>query len=293
MSAESTSSSSSTTEVFIAHLIAHISQHNTAHLQQQAQAEQQHSPESMDGITDPTFSSAKSKSSQVPPPTTNVTRFDARTIPQITVPTYIQRIMKYAPCQTDVLILVLIYLTRFKIQINAWNVHRILVTAYMVACKYSSDTFFTNLHYAKVGGLPTSELNKLEMEFLSALDFNLGVTPAELHAAYESLIRHVKSNSNVLLHVVGCDEELERLHEQAEYYAVDVTKGSSMSPPTPPDSPDTFVEPAAIPKATKLAFLSRPAGFNSPATAALLNKMACRATEPKGWKNTNTVVSRS
>lgn len=36
---------------------------------------------------------------------------------------------------------------------------------------------FNNAYYAKVGGVSTAELNRLEMKFLFALEFKLNVTP--------------------------------------------------------------------------------------------------------------------
>lgn len=36
--------------------------------------------------------------------------------------------------------------------------------------------FFNNAYYARVGGVSTAELNKLEMKFLFSLDFRLHVT---------------------------------------------------------------------------------------------------------------------
>jgi len=141
--------SGSATETFISHLIAHISAHNTSQLQH-AMLTPPSVAEGEPNCPKEAHSDEMEILQDQPPPSATVTRFDARTIPQIKVQTYIQRILKYAPCQTDVLILVLIYLRRFKTPVNAWNVHRILITTYMVAAKYSSDTFFTNLHYAKV-----------------------------------------------------------------------------------------------------------------------------------------------
>ncbi|OVA12563.1 Cyclin PHO80-like [Macleaya cordata] len=38
--------------------------------------------------------------------------------------------------------------------------------------------FFNNAYYAKVGGVSTAEMNKLEINFLFSLDFRLQVTVA-------------------------------------------------------------------------------------------------------------------
>ncbi|KAJ9147044.1 hypothetical protein P3X46_029249 [Hevea brasiliensis] len=44
------------------------------------------------------------------------------------------------------------------------------MTSVMVAAK-----FFNNAYYAKVGGVSTAELNRLEMKFLFSIDFRLRV----------------------------------------------------------------------------------------------------------------------
>jgi hypothetical protein len=70
----------------------------------------------------------------------------------------------------------LIPMPRQPLIINSYNIHRILISAVMVAVKFMSDVFFTNAHMAKVGGLPLQELNQLEMEFLKMCDYNLTVS---------------------------------------------------------------------------------------------------------------------
>jgi len=45
----------------------------------------------------------------------------------------------------------------------------------VAAAKYSSDFFFKNSFYAKVGGITTAELNELELEFLFRTHFDLFV----------------------------------------------------------------------------------------------------------------------
>ncbi|KAJ1962587.1 cyclin-like protein interacting with PHO85 [Dipsacomyces acuminosporus] len=73
----------------------------------------------------------------------SLTLFHARSVPTIDLETYISRILKY----------------------------------FTVASKWFSDVFFTNSRYAKVGGLPVLELNTLELQFLSIIDYDLNVKP--------------------------------------------------------------------------------------------------------------------
>ncbi|KAG6806138.1 Exocyst complex component S3, partial [Tephrocybe sp. NHM501043] len=46
--------------------------------------------------------------------------------------------------------------------------------------KFFSNVFYTNSRYAKVGGLPLTELNQLELQFLLLNDFRLVISSAEM-----------------------------------------------------------------------------------------------------------------
>ncbi|KAJ3369607.1 hypothetical protein GGF31_005124 [Allomyces arbusculus] len=124
-----------------------------------------------------------------------VSRFHARAPPPISIHAYLARILKYAPCENAVFIAVLVYLDRMArarvpFVVCANNVHRLLITAIMVATKFHSDVFFTNVHYAKVGGVTVAELNMLELEFLFINEFNLAIHPAELQRYADRLLDH-------------------------------------------------------------------------------------------------------
>ncbi|KAG9321254.1 hypothetical protein KVV02_001450, partial [Mortierella alpina] len=58
-------------------------------------------------------------------------------------------------------------------RVNSFNIHRLLITCLMVAAKFTSDLFYSNARYAKVGGLSLPELNQLELEFLFTTKFEL------------------------------------------------------------------------------------------------------------------------
>jgi len=103
----------------------------------------------------------------------------------------------------------------------------------------------------------------------------------------------VKANEKELTQVEGWHEEMSRLHEQADLYAEDAKLDATVSPPTPPASPEKGIFVSSFAGSKKnFALLSRKMEHHSPATAALLTKMACRNSEPKGWKNA-TLLSRS
>ncbi|KAJ3044588.1 hypothetical protein HDV00_001514 [Rhizophlyctis rosea] len=154
---------------------------------------------------------------RLPPTRTGLTRFHARTIPTIDVQGYLNRILKYAPCGNECFLAVLIYLDRMSrsrqgakmpsspggsnhsapIIINSYNIHRLLIAGVMVAVKFLSDIFFTNVHISRVGGLPVQELNALEIEFLLLHEFNLNVSVEELQACGDMLLTQNQSMQTV------------------------------------------------------------------------------------------------
>ncbi|KAF9396655.1 hypothetical protein BGX21_009457 [Mortierella sp. AD011] len=74
-------------------------------------------------------------------------------------------------------------------RINSFNIHRLLITCLMVAAKFTSDLFYSNARYAKVGGLSLPELNQLELEFLFTTKFELNVKVDELQRVGNALLQ--------------------------------------------------------------------------------------------------------
>ncbi|KAF2314876.1 hypothetical protein GH714_037030 [Hevea brasiliensis] len=108
-----------------------------------------------------------------------ITEFDGLRAPAVSIRQYIDRIFKYSGCSPSCFIVALIYVDRFiqstDVHLTSLNVHRLLITSVMVAAKFIDDAFFNNAYYAKVGGVSTAELNRLEMKFLFSIDFRLRV----------------------------------------------------------------------------------------------------------------------
>ncbi|RZC80900.1 hypothetical protein C5167_043471 [Papaver somniferum] len=110
-----------------------------------------------------------------------VTVFHGLRAPTLSIRQYIDRIFKYSNCSPSCFVVACIYMDRFlqngDLLLTSLNVHRILITSVMVAAKFiDDDAFFNNAYYAKVGGVSTAEINRLEMKFLFSLDFRLQVT---------------------------------------------------------------------------------------------------------------------
>ena len=105
--------------------------------------------------------------------------FTSKKIPNISIGDYLTRIKKFTKINDSTLIICLIYLDRYikinKIILSDFNVHRIFFASLLIAIKYNEDFFYTNKFYSNVAGLKCSELNKLELKFVTDLNFDLFV----------------------------------------------------------------------------------------------------------------------
>jgi hypothetical protein len=95
--------------------------------------------------------------------------------------------------------LALIYIDRL-IQRNNFlltdlNVHRVVITAILLAAKFFDDAYYNNAYYAKVGGVLVSEMNGLEVDFLFRINFSLHVTPELFQKYREELVSHSRGPS--------------------------------------------------------------------------------------------------
>eukprot|EP00899_Mesostigma_viride_P002226 jgi/Mesvir1/12003/Mv00307-RA.1 len=104
--------------------------------------------------------------------------------PDISIRAYLERIEKYADCSPQSFVVAYVYIVRLctmypDFAITSTNVHRLLITAIMIAAKFLDDIYFNNSYYAKVGGISCAELNLLERNFLRCVDFDLNVTEQE------------------------------------------------------------------------------------------------------------------
>lgn len=124
-----------------------------------------------------------------------ITKFHALRPPSIGIRDYLERINKYANCSPECLVLMLIYIDRLiqknSLVLSSLNVHRIVITAVMIAAKFFDDQYFNNAYYAKVGGMPCAEVNSLELEFLFSIKFSLHVSTEVYGKYFEVLANHM------------------------------------------------------------------------------------------------------
>lgn len=123
--------------------------------------------------------------------------FHAARPPAIPIASYLERIHRYAHCSPVCFVAAFAFLDRAArrgsragtLPLTRHNVHRLLMTAIMVAAKFLDDAFYNNAYYARVGGISTEEINRLELRLLALLDFRLHVLPEELRRYAEHLYK--------------------------------------------------------------------------------------------------------
>lgn len=107
-----------------------------------------------------------------------LTRYHSRSPPNISPISYLSRLIKFNNFSNGTLLTTIYYidLLSYNYQpyftLNSWTVHRFLLVATMISQKSLEDFFYTNDHYAKVGGVALNELNCLELDFLTRINWS-------------------------------------------------------------------------------------------------------------------------
>ncbi|WWC87678.1 uncharacterized protein L201_002569 [Kwoniella dendrophila CBS 6074] len=185
----------------------------------------------------PLFTASKSSLSHP----SSLLAFHARHIPSISIESYLLRILKYCPTTNEVFLGLLVYFDRMtrlgtpqgvggtnaifngssnpdsnknnkkSFAIDSYNVHRLVIAGVTVASKFFSDVFYTNSRYAKVGGLPPTELNSLELQFLLLNDFRLRISLEEMQKYGDRLLAYALEEEEK--HRLETERERERMEK--------------------------------------------------------------------------------
>mmetsp|Transcript_266 Transcript_266/g.599 ORF Transcript_266/g.599 Transcript_266/m.599 type:complete len:317 (+) Transcript_266:137-1087(+) len=106
---------------------------------------------------------------------------------------YVRRIMKYAGCSPCCLAVGVFYLERLKrrhsgLCLTSYNFQRLFLVAIMEAAKYLDDIYYSNKHWAEIGGFELEEMNSLELEFLFRINFYLSVQREDYDSFVSQLV---------------------------------------------------------------------------------------------------------
>ena len=120
--------------------------------------------------------------------------FMLKNIPSISIKDFLIRLTKYGKICESTLIMILIYVDRichrynFKITYN--NIYKLMLVAMVIATKYNEDEIYSSDFYAKLGGISKIELNNLEYDFLSMINFNLFISEDLFYKYYGLLVEN-------------------------------------------------------------------------------------------------------
>ena len=105
------------------------------------------------------------------------------------------RIFVRTLCSPTSLVLSIIYVDRLLqstgMNITFLNVHKLLLTAIMLASKFIDDVFCNNAFFAEVGCVTLNEVNQMEEVFLRSISFSLFVTEDVFLRYYSGLYQRV------------------------------------------------------------------------------------------------------
>ncbi|XP_062226846.1 cyclin-P1-1-like [Phragmites australis] len=113
--------------------------------------------------------------------------------PRIGVAEYLERVHRYAALEPECYVVAYAYVDmaahrRPAAAVASRNVHRLLLACLLVASKVLDDFHHSNAFFARVGGVSNAEMNKLELELLGVLDFEVAVG----HRAYDRYREHLE-----------------------------------------------------------------------------------------------------
>ena len=126
--------------------------------------------------------------------------FFSTEVPEISVLDYLYRIQNFSDAEDNTFILALIYIDKIcetaSIILSENNIHRILFMSILTAIKYNEDLYYDNEYYAKIAGISTKELKKMELEYLKLIKFELYVNKSKFDK-YKNYINEIKDTNKM------------------------------------------------------------------------------------------------
>ncbi|KAK9689197.1 hypothetical protein RND81_09G042600 [Saponaria officinalis] len=126
-----------------------------------------------------------------------VTIYHGTRPPTLSIRQYLSRVFEYSNCSPSCFVVGYIYMEKFIQQsgcyVTTLNVHRILLACVLVAVKFLEDECFNNAYLAKIGGVSTAEINRLEIKLLLTLNYRIYVSPEAFHH-YSAMLASAAEN---------------------------------------------------------------------------------------------------
>ncbi len=119
--------------------------------------------------------------------------FSSKKIPSISIYDFLERIVKYSKIEKSTLVLIFIYIDQLcdmnNVDLTFYNIHKLILSSLVIAAKYNEDKYLSNDFYAKLGGITKKEINILEYQFLSLINFSLYISD-EIYHKYDDFIKN-------------------------------------------------------------------------------------------------------
>ena len=119
--------------------------------------------------------------------------FLTKKIPSISIYDFLERLVKYSKIEKSTLILILIYIDKFcdmnNENLTFYNIHKLILSSLVIAAKYNEDKYLSNEFYAKIGGITKKEIDILEYQFLTLINFSLYIND-EIYHKYDDFIKN-------------------------------------------------------------------------------------------------------
>jgi hypothetical protein len=120
------------------------------------------------------------------------TLFESKYRACMTVEAYLTRIEHFSGCSPECFLIAPVLIGRLEASygravVRSATIHRLLLTAVMLAAKTQDDEFLNNRCFAQIGGVSLEDLNTLELEFIVQLRHNLEVSRDEYETCRQGL----------------------------------------------------------------------------------------------------------
>eukprot|EP00759_Apiculatamorpha_spiralis_P030304 PhF_6_TR32116/c5_g1_i3/m.47521 len=128
--------------------------------------------------------------------------FFSQSVPPIPLTDYVIRLARYTGGHVEAFGAAVVLLDRVvarhratdcpTYRLTRQNAHRYVAAAVLLALKLTEDIPITNKYYAQVSGLALSEVNRLEVTLLNALQWNTHVNPEDYDKVFKACIPSVQ-----------------------------------------------------------------------------------------------------
>mmetsp|Transcript_10770 Transcript_10770/g.28807 ORF Transcript_10770/g.28807 Transcript_10770/m.28807 type:complete len:364 (-) Transcript_10770:638-1729(-) len=113
--------------------------------------------------------------------------------PAVSTEDYLRRLLAYSGCSPACFVTALCYVDQLaaskrELVLTSLNVHRVILTAVMLAAKFLEDDAKSTAHFASIGGISAAELCALERGMLKAMNYQLIVTSEQYECCERALL---------------------------------------------------------------------------------------------------------